>query len=98
MKRTRAMTGMAIGAVVLSLAATALAQKPIIYPAKNQSASQQAKDDAECLAWAKQSTGVDPATAAPPPPQRGGAVKGAAVGAALGSITGEAGRGAGAGA
>jgi hypothetical protein len=82
----------AIAALVLSGAA--LAQKPVVYPAKGQSASQQSKDDGECNAWAKQNTGVDPAkpppaapTAAAPPPA-GGVVKGAAVGATVGAIGG----------
>ena len=83
----------AIGAALLSLALVTAAQKPATYPAKGQSASQQAKDDGECNAWAKQNTGIDPAkppptqAAAPPPPQ-GGRVKGAAVGATVGAIGG----------
>jgi hypothetical protein len=83
----------AIAALVLS--AAALAQKPVIYPAKSQSASQQSKDDGECQTWAKQNTGVDPSkpppaaqTAAAPPPPKGGVVKGAAVGATVGAIGG----------
>jgi len=63
-----------IAAVALSLAA--LAQKPVIYPAKGQSAAQQQKDDGECYTWAKGNTGIDPTkqaaaaqpAAAPPPP------------------------------
>jgi hypothetical protein len=93
-----------------ALAATVAAQKPIVYPAKGQSADQQRKDDAECYAWAKQTTGIDPAVVAstPPPQQTGpaagggqrlrGAARGAAGGAAIGAITGDAGAGAGAGA
>ena len=82
----------AIGAAVLTLAVAATAQKPAVYPAKGQSASQQSKDDGECLAWAKTNTGIDPskppaqAAAAPPPPKSGQRVKGAAVGAAVGAI------------
>lgn len=46
----------------LSIAATcAIAQTPIVYPAKKQTAEQQQKDTGECAAWAKQTTGVDPA-------------------------------------
>jgi len=64
----------------------AAAQKPIVYPAKGQSAQQQKKDDTECLAWAKQNTGIDPAVASAPPPQDAGT--GAAAGAAVGTMAG----------
>ena len=99
-----------INLLTLALAAPAAAQKPIVYPAKGQSAAQQQKDDAECYAWAKQTTGIDPAAVAssPPPQQTGpaagggqrvrGAARGAAGGAAIGAITGNAGEGAGVGA
>ncbi|MGN6731167.1 MAG: hypothetical protein ACTHMB_04250, partial [Candidatus Binatia bacterium] len=92
------------------VAFAAEAQKPIVYPAKGQSAAQQSKDDAECYAWAKQNTGIDPAAVAstPPPQQTGpatgggqrvrGAARGAAGGAAIGAIAGDAGAGAGIGA
>ena len=43
-----------MGLALLSLPFAAEAQKPIVYPAKGQSAAQQSKDDAECYAWAKQ--------------------------------------------
>ena len=81
-----------IGAIVLTVALAASAQKPTVYPAKGQSASQQSKDDGECLAWAKQNTGIDPSkpaqtqAAAPPPPPKGGRAKGAVVGATVGAI------------
>jgi hypothetical protein len=96
--------------ITLMLAAPAAAQKPIVYPAKGQTTAQQKKDDAECYAWAKQTTGIDPAAVAstPPPQQTGpavgggqrarGAVRGAAGGAAIGAIAGDAGAGAGIGA
>ena len=92
-----------LGFVALA-AATASAQTPIVYPAKNQTPQQQQKDEGECAAWAKQTTGVDPAVlaAAPvvPPPaaaaapeQKKGAdgtrLKGAARGAAAGAVAGE---------
>jgi hypothetical protein len=74
----------------------ALAQQPIVYPAKGQSAEQQQKDMGECSAWAKQSTGVDPAalaqqSASQPAPSgpQGERVRGAARGAAGGAIIGE---------
>jgi hypothetical protein len=80
-------------------------QKPAVYPAKNQSAAQQQKDDGECYTWAKGNTGVDPAAlAAAPPPSTApaptgdrakGAVKGAVVG---GLVTGGDSHGAAAGA
>ena len=50
----------AVGASLLAVALAAPAQKPSAYPAKGQSATQQSKDDGECLSWAKQNTGVDP--------------------------------------
>jgi hypothetical protein len=96
--------------LTLALAVPAAAQKPIVYPAKGQSAAQQQKDDSECYAWAKQTTGIDPAAVAstPPPQQTGaavgggqrvrGAARGAAGGAAIGAIAGDAGQGAGIGA
>jgi hypothetical protein len=86
----------------------AAAQKPIVYPAKGQSAQQQTKDDAECYAWAKNNTGVDPARVAQaPPPQQPasdgqvakGALRGAAGGAIIADVAGgHAGTGAAAGA
>jgi outer membrane protein with glycine zipper len=88
---------------------SAEAQRPVVYPAKGQSAEQQQKDQAECDAWAKQTTGIDPVAVAtaPPPPQGstvgggqrlGGAARGAAGGALIGAIAGDAGTGAAAGA
>jgi hypothetical protein len=100
----------AVGLAALIAVSPAHAQKPIAYPAKGQSASQQSKDNAECYAWAKQTTGIDPAAvaASPPPQQTGpavgggerarGALRGAAGGAAIGAIAGDAGKGAGIGA
>lgn len=90
----------------LSLASAAMAQAPIIYPAKGQSPEQQASDDGACLGWAKQSTGIDPlAIAQTPPPASsgaavgggeriGGAARGALGGLAIGAIAGDAGKGA----
>ena len=89
----KSMTQIAIGAAILSLSFAAWAQKPAVYPAKGQSATQQSKDDGECYAWAKKSTGIDPANppqaaAAPAPQRQGGVVRGAAAGAAVGAIGG----------
>ncbi|WP_454765356.1 glycine zipper family protein [Cupriavidus campinensis] len=102
--------GTALGAAVLMAAVGVQAQsmppKPVAYPAKGQSAQQQATDDGACYSWAKQSTGVDPAVVAQaPPPQQAqggqrvqGAARGAAAGAVGGAIAGDAGKGAAAGA
>jgi hypothetical protein len=98
-----------LAAALLSLALVAAAQKPIAYPAKGQSAQKQHKDESECAAWARQSTGIDPAMAAAPPPQETGpavgggerlrgAARGALGGAAIGAIAGDTGTGAGIGA
>ncbi len=96
---------LSFGAAVLLIAWSALAQQPIIYPAKGQSPQKQNSDTAECQLWAKQTTGVDPVAiaqqAAQPgaaPPRQGGALRGAAggaaLGAAVGAIAGDAGKGA----
>ncbi len=78
------------------------AQEPYVYPTRGQSNDQMEKDKYSCYKWAKGQTGFDPMQAptasAPPPPTRGGAVRGAAggaaVGAAVGAIAGNAGKGA----
>lgn len=57
-------THMAIVLVVLALPVSVAAQKPSAYPAKGQSAQTQSTDDTQCLAWAKQDTGIDPAAVA----------------------------------
>lgn len=97
----------AISFCLLAFSATAVAQKPSAYPAKDQTAQQQATDDGQCLAWAKQDTGIDPAAVATAPPDRSGpqgerlrgAVRGAAGGAVVGEIVDDdAGRGAAVGA
>jgi len=87
---------------LFAVASQAAAQSLVIYPAKNQSAEQQAKDESECQAWAKKNTGIDPLALAnsasqPPPvssapaapaPQGGQRVRGAARGAAGGAAIG----------
>ncbi|HTU80509.1 MAG TPA: glycine zipper family protein [Candidatus Acidoferrales bacterium] len=74
-----------------------------VYPAKGQSATQQADDESVCYKSAKSKTGVDPAnlppaTPAPVTAHQGGALRGAAGGAAggaaIGAIAGNAGQGA----
>jgi len=93
-----------IGVAGLCLAFTAMAQKPLVYPAKGQSAQQQGRDDGDCHVWAKQNTGIDPATLAPLAQATGpatgggervqGAARGAVGGLAIGAIAGDAGQGA----
>ena len=90
-----------IVAALAAFATAAVAQKPAVYPAKNQTAQQQKKDDGECLAWAKKDTGIDPVAASQPAPQKTGPavgggerLKGAAGGAVIGGIAGDAGAGA----
>jgi len=88
----------AIVIATMCFASTAMAQKPVIYPAKGQSSQQQSKDDSECYVWAKQTTGIDPATLTPPPQATtttstttpgGQRIRGAARGAVGGAIIGE---------
>ena len=96
-----------IALVAFFFSASAWAQKPSVYPAKGQSAGQKSKDDSQCLTWAKQDTGIDPAAvAATPPPPTGpqgerlrGAARGALGGAVIGEIVdGDSSKGAGVGA
>jgi len=94
-----------LGAAFLSLTFSAAAQKPAAYPSKGQSASQQSKDDGECLTWARNSVANNPAAQPAPPQQTGsgnervqGAARGAVGGAAIGAIAGDAGTGAAVGA
>ena len=62
----------AMALIALAIPLSTWAQKPSAYPAKGQDAQQTASDDAQCLAWAKQDTGIDPmAVAAAPPPATG---------------------------
>ena len=105
---TQGVLGIAVAALTLTLAQAAAAQAPIAYPAKGQSAQKQHKDEGECFAWARQTTGVDPAAAANVPQETGpaagggerarGAARGALGGAAIGAIAGDTGKGAGVGA
>jgi len=93
----------ALGVLVLGLTSAAQAQTPIYYPSKGQSTEQQGKDVGECQAWAKQTTGIDPAAVSSAPPPSGtaaggqrvrSAARGAAGGAAVGAISGDADKGA----
>lgn len=90
------------GFAMVAFASGAAAESLVVFPAKGQSAAQQAQDEASCQGWAKQNTGIDPialaTTAAQPPPvsaappaaeKRGGErVRGAARGAAAGAAVG----------
>ena len=76
--------------------------KMLIYPAKGQTAQQQAKDEYECHLWAVKQTGYDPTKSQEVPQyessKSGGAVKGAIggalLGAGIGAIAGDTGKGA----
>jgi hypothetical protein len=80
------------------------AQDVYVYPAKNQTDEQMARDKEECHDWAVKQTGVDPeklATEAATPPPSGGAssgagsgLGGAGLGAARGAMSGDAAGGA----
>ena len=75
------------------------AQDMYVYPTRNQSDEQMARDKEECHDWAVKQTGVDPAAMAAQPPATsssgaGEAVGGATMGAARGAMSGEAGAGA----
>lgn len=108
MNRTRqTLVATLVSGFLFLVPASVAAQKPFAYPARGQSSEQQARDDGECAAWARQSTGIDPmaAAAASPPAETGpqgerlrGAARGAAGGAVIGAIAGDAGKGAGIGA
>ena len=94
-------TTMSLG-LVLVIGGGPVWAEVIAYPKKGQTQEQFEKDQFDCHKWAKGQTGVDPTqapqAAAPPPPQKGGAVRGAArgaaVGAAAGAVAGDAGKGA----
>ena len=99
----------ALAAAIIFAVPIGWAQKPVVYPAKGQSAQQKQKDDKECMSWAKSDTGIDPVAAAAPAPQQTGpatgggervrgAARGAVGGAVIGGIAGDAGTGAGVGA
>ncbi|HUO52587.1 MAG TPA: glycine zipper domain-containing protein [Gemmatimonadaceae bacterium] len=83
----------------------------IVFPAKGQTADQQATDEKDCYAWSQKETGIDPtapganadsaaaaAKAKTDSAAQGAAVKGAAKGAAAGALIGAAAGDAGTGA
>ena len=82
-------------ATSMLLFATVSVAEQHVYPAHDQPAAQQQKDEAECSDWAIKSSGYDPAhppavaVAQPTPVTGSGArVRGAAAGAAVGAIGG----------
>ena len=82
-------------------ASTSSTPSVAVYPAKGQTAQQQQKDSDECVAWAKQQSGYDPAMDTAKGAGIGavvGVVAGAATGAAVGAAAGSAGTGAAVGA
>ncbi|MGB5612224.1 MAG: glycine zipper family protein [Sedimenticolaceae bacterium] len=96
---------MIAASALMLLTSTAIAGGLIVYPAKNQSADLQKKDEGACMSWASQQTGFDPTapmqtTSAPPPVQEPtssagrGLLRGALGGLAIGAIAGDAGKGA----
>jgi hypothetical protein len=103
---TRIVSGAVLVGSVLAPAAVAPQQQMFVYPERGQTPEQQARDTAECRAWASQQTGFDPAapqaaTAPPPsasPAPQGGALRGGARGAAVGAVGGAIGGSAGTGA
>ncbi len=110
MKNVFSLRNLACALAAALTATTALAQSPVIYPAKGQSPKQQDVDRYQCHDWARSQSGFDPTTAQPPPNQQPsasttaassskdsatGMVKGAARGAAVAELSHhDAGRGA----
>lgn len=97
---------LAITTLVVSLVAGAAvaqtATKQYVFPAKDQTPEQQAKDEKACADWAKKETSFDPANppappqTAPPPQQAKGstgrsAVRGAATGYIIGDLANDEG-------
>jgi YMGG-like Gly-zipper len=101
-KKLRVLILAAFTAAAVMAVAVHAAQDPIVFPAKGQSNEKMESDKYACYTWSKGQTGFDPMQAptatAPPPPAKGGAVKGAAggalAGAAIGAVAGDAGKGA----
>lgn len=97
---TKGRIAVTVGALVCLLAAAAQAEV-FVYPKKGQNQNQFQQDQGECHTWAQNQTGVNPMqqqAAMAPPPQQGGAIRGAAGGAAVGAIGGAIGGDAGKGA
>src|SRR5262249_61281193 len=78
-------------ALGLCLGVSQASAEVFAYPQQGESQQQFEQDQFACHQWARGQTGVDPSQAqasAAAPPQRGGAVRGAAGGAALGAVGG----------
>ena len=91
------MTAIVFAAALSGCASAPATPKVYAYPAKGQTAQQQAQDTSECQTWAKEQTGWDPTTSTAKGAGIGlaiGALGGAAVGAAAGAAVGSAGTGA----
>lgn len=67
MRDSKQVRKLGVFVLVAGFAAATLGQTPIIYPAKNQTAEQQKKDEGECAVWAKDNTGIDPVALAAAP-------------------------------
>ena len=101
----KSMTGTCLAVILLGNTGVVSAQDVYVYPAKNQTDEQMARDKEECLDWAVKQTGVDPeklaSEAVTPPPQSGesssgagSGLGGAGLGAARGAMSGDAAGGA----
>jgi hypothetical protein len=100
----KSMTGTWLAVLLLGNTGVAGAQDVYVYPAKNQSDEQMARDKEECHDWAVKQTGVDPEKLATevvtPPPSgesssgAGSGLGGAGLGAARGAMSGDAAAGA----
>src|SRR5262245_27760767 len=84
-------------ALALCLVASQVSAEVFAYPKQGQSQQQFEQDQYACHQWAQGQTGANSAQAAPPP-ERGGALRGAGRGAAAGAIGGAIGGNAGKGA
>lgn len=92
----RTLTRLTLAAgLALAWTAPAAAQDVFVYPTRNQTPDQMARDKEECHDWSVQQTGVDPvkmAAEAQAPPKSGsgggGMLGGAAMGAARGAMSG----------
>jgi hypothetical protein len=87
--------------VSVGLLASVAQAEVFVAPKPGSSQEQFQQDQFQCHQWAQGQTGVNPSqpvVAAAPPPQRGGAIRGAAGGAALGAVGGAIGGDAGKGA
>ena len=100
-RRVSLVSALSLG-MLCAAAPSVRAQDVFVYPTRNQSDEQMARDKEECHDWAVKQTGVDPVAMAAQqsaPGQQsgsagGGAASGAAMGAARGAMSGDAAAGA----